>query len=290
MTTRSHHDNVEKQFGSQASAYLTSAVHASGRDLQRLAERLADFPQAKVLDMGCGAGHASFTAAGQVAEVTAYDLSSQMLEVVAAAAKEKGFSNIVTQQGYAETLPFADASFDVVISRYSAHHWHDVGQALREVKRVLKPGGVIIVMDVMSPGHPVRDVWLQTVEALRDTSHVRNYSSGEWLTLATEAGLVVNQLLTDRLPLEFSSWVARMRTPEPLVEAIRLYQQSASAEVKAYFELQRMDRLPAIPFCSKRIKRFNLGNKKGTGEVGAFLSNQRYQDSGRSLFFTNNVS
>ena len=238
MTTRSHHDNVEKQFGSQASAYLTSAVHASGRDLQRLAERLADFPQAKVLDMGCGAGHASFTAAGQVAEVTAYDLSSQMLEVVAAAAKEKGFSNIVTQQGYAETLPFADASFDVVISRYSAHHWHDVGQALREVKRVLKPGGVIIVMDVMSPGHPVRDVWLQTVEALRDTSHVRNYSSGEWLTLATEAGLVVNQLLTDRLPLEFSSWVARMRTPEPLVEAIRLYQQSASAEVKAYFELQ----------------------------------------------------
>ena len=191
-----------------------------------------------MLDMGCGAGHASFTAAGQVAEVTAYDLSSQMLEVVAAAAKEKGFSNIVTQQGYAETLPFADASFDVVISRYSAHHWHDVGQELREVKRVLKPGGVIIVMDVMSPGHPVRDVWLQTVEALRDTSHVRNYSSGEWLTLATEAGLVVNQLLTDRLPLEFSSWVARMRTPEPLVEAIRLYQQSASAEVKAYFELQ----------------------------------------------------
>ena len=202
MTTRSHHDNVEKQFGSQASAYLTSAVHASGRDLQRLAERLADFPQAKVLDMGCGAGHASFTAAGQVAEVTAYDLSSQMLEVVATAAKEKGFSNIVTQQGYAETLPFADASFDVVISRYSAHHWHDVGQALREVKRVLKPGGVIIVMDVMSPG------------------------------------LVVNQLLTARLPLEFSSWVARMRTPEPLEEAIRLYQQSASAEVKAYFELQ----------------------------------------------------
>lgn len=54
MTTRSHHDNVEKQFGSQASAYLTSAVHASGRDLQRLAERLADFPQAKVLDMAAG--------------------------------------------------------------------------------------------------------------------------------------------------------------------------------------------------------------------------------------------
>ncbi|SQJ26865.1 S-adenosyl-L-methionine (SAM)-dependent methyltransferase PhcB [Salmonella enterica subsp. enterica] len=52
MTTHSHHDNVEKQFGSQANAYLHSAVHASGRDLARLAQRLSDFSHANVLDMG----------------------------------------------------------------------------------------------------------------------------------------------------------------------------------------------------------------------------------------------
>lgn len=238
MTTRSHHDNVEKQFGSQANAYLTSAVHASGRDLQRLAERLSAFPQARVLDMGCGAGHASFVAAQNVQQVVAYDLSSQMLEVVVGAAKEKGLDNITTRRGYAESLPFEDRTFDVVISRYSAHHWHDVGRALREVHRVLKPGGVVIVMDVMSPGQPVRDIWLQTVEALRDTSHVRNYSGGEWISFFNDANLITNTLFTDRLPLEFASWVARMRTPAALSEAIRLYQQSASAEVKAYFELQ----------------------------------------------------
>ena len=169
MTTRSHHDNVEKQFGSQANAYLASAVHASGRDLQRLGERLLAFPQARVLDMGCGAGHASFVAAQYAKQVVAYDLSSQMLDVVTDAAKDRGLENIATRQGYAESLPFEDNVFDVVISRYSAHHWHDVGRALREVNRVLKPGGVLIVMDVMSPGHPVRDIWLQTVEALRDT-------------------------------------------------------------------------------------------------------------------------
>ena len=234
MTTRSHHDNVEKQFGSQANAYLASAVHASGRDLQRLGERLLAFPQARVLDMGCGAGHASFVAA----QYAAYHLSSQMLDVATDAAKDRGLENIATRQGYAESLPFEDNVFDVVISRYSAHHWHDVGRALREVNRVLKPGGVLIVMDVMSPGHPVRDIWLQTVEALRDTSHVRNYSSGEWLSLINDANLIADTLLTDRLPLEFSSWVARMRTPAALSDAIRVYQQSASAEVKAYFALQ----------------------------------------------------
>jgi len=223
MSTHSHHDHVEKQFGSQASAYLTSAVHASGRDLQQLRARLAERPGAQVLDLGCGAGHASFTVAEVVAQVTAYDLSAQMLEVVAGAAREKGLNNIDTQQGYAEALPFADASFEVVISRYSAHHWHDVGQALREVKRVL-----------MSPGHPVRNIWLQTVEALRDTSHVQNYSSGEWLSMIAEAGLICRTLTTDRLVLEFASWVARMRTPQPLCEAIRLYQQSASHEVQRY--------------------------------------------------------
>lgn len=84
----------------------------------------------------------------------------------------------------------------------------------------------------------VRDIWLQTVEALRDTSHVRNYSSGEWLALVNEASLVVDNLITDKLPLEFSSWVARMRTSEVLADAIRVYQQSASTEVKTYFALQ----------------------------------------------------
>lgn len=238
MTTQSHHDKVDQQFGSQASAYLTSAVHAAGRDLERLSARLADFPDARLLDMGCGAGHASFIAAAQVKEVVAYDLSEQMLSVVNDAAKTRGIFNITTQQGYAEMLPFDDGSFDVVISRYSAHHWHDVGKALREVKRVLRLGGVVIFMDVMSPGHPVLDIWLQTVEALRDTSHVRNYSSGEWLSLFNDAGLASQNLLCDRLNLEFTSWIARMRTPEALADAIRIYQQSASDEVQRYFELQ----------------------------------------------------
>lgn len=238
MTTQSHHDKVDQQFGSQAGAYLTSAVHASGRDLERLSARLADFSDARLLDMGCGAGHASFIAAAQVKNVVAYDLSEQMLAVVNDAAKTREISNITTQQGYAEILPFENDAFDVVISRYSAHHWHDVGKALREVKRVLKPGGVIIFMDVMSPGHPVLDIWLQTVEALRDTSHVRNYSSGEWLSMFNDAGLVTQNLLCDRLNLEYSSWIARMRTPAVMAEAIRAYQRSASDEVQRYFELQ----------------------------------------------------
>ena len=226
--SNSHKNAVDRQFGEQANAYFTSAVHAQGKDLQRLAQLLEPHAGARLLDLGCGAGHASFTAAASVAQVVAYDLSAQMLAVVKQAAAEKGLNNIQLQQGVAESLPFEDASFDLVISRYSAHHWHDVGQALREVRRVLKPGGRAIIMDVVSPGHPLLDIYLQTVEVLRDTSHVRNYAPGEWLRLLT----------ADRLMLEFGSWVARMRTPAHFVTAIRALQQSVSEEVAAHFAIQ----------------------------------------------------
>lgn len=233
-----HHDNVDKQFGDQASAYLSSAVHASGPDLARLGERLLTEKAAHLLDMGCGGGHASYVAAQHVKSVVAYDLSAKMLAVVAQAAKERGYTHLTTQQGYAEYLPFEDESFDIVISRYSAHHWHDVGRALREVKRVLKPGGKVIFMDVNAPGNAVLDIWLQTIEALRDISHVRDYNPGEWLTLFTEAGLAISAVSHDRLDLEFSSWIERMRTPAVMVEAIRAYQQSASEEVQRYYAQQ----------------------------------------------------
>lgn len=239
MDEKTHHRHIDSQFGERASAYLTSQVHASGNDLQRLQQRLKGNTSASVLDIGCGAGHASFIAAAEVERVTAYDLSQKMLNVVREAAAERHLDNLDTQQGIAEHLPFDDSSFDIVISRYSAHHWQDPGMALREVRRVLKSGGRAIFMDVMSPGIAVFDIWLQTIEALRDTSHVRDYAAGEWLAFFNQAGLVVKDIVTDRIRLEFSSWITRMQTPHVMIEAIRAYQRSASDDVKHYFTLEQ---------------------------------------------------
>jgi ubiquinone/menaquinone biosynthesis C-methylase UbiE len=103
---------VSGQFGARAAAYLSSAVHAQGQDLESLADLVRGRQQARVLDLGCGAGHVSFHVAPHVREVVAYDLSPEMLDVVARAATQRGLTNIVTQAGAAERLPFADASFD----------------------------------------------------------------------------------------------------------------------------------------------------------------------------------
>lgn len=237
MTQSRHEAVVERQFGAQANAYLNSAVHAQGEEFAQLRERLSATSGARVLDLGCGAGHVSFQVAALAGEVVAYDLSQQMLDVVASAAAERGLDNIRTRQGVAEKLPFDDGEFDFVFSRYSAHHWRDVGQALREVRRVLKPGGAVCFIDVAAPGLPLLDTHLQAVEVLRDTSHVRDYSPSEWTRLVGEAGLAVTACSRQRLRLEFTSWVERMRTPEVMRQAIRALQLSVGDEVREYFEI-----------------------------------------------------
>ncbi|NBA94231.1 class I SAM-dependent methyltransferase [Pseudomonas sp. R5(2019)] len=237
MTTSVHTDVVQRQFGEQASAYLSSTVHAQGTEFALLQAELAGQGAARVLDLGCGAGHVSFHVAPLVKQVVAYDLSQQMLDVVASAAVDKGLGNVVTVRGAAERLPFEDGEFDFVFSRYSAHHWSDLGLALREVRRVLKPGGVAVFIDVMSPGSPLLDTYLQSVEVLRDTSHVRDYSAGEWLRQVNEAGLQVRSHTRQRLLLEYSSWVERMRTPEVMRAAIRQLQQAMGEEVRQYYQI-----------------------------------------------------
>lgn len=233
-----HEGLVSAHFSPQAQAYVASEVHAKGADLTDLAARLSGAGVDRLLDLGCGGGHVSFTAAPLVRHVMAYDLSSSMLQAVVDEAQGRGLDNIATEQGRAEDLPFADASFDWVVSRYSAHHWHDLGAGLRQARRVVKPQGKVIFMDVVAPPHPLFDTFVQSIELLRDTSHVRDYSVPEWVSAAEKAGLVLEGMETRRLRLEFASWIARMRTPPVLADAIRALEEGAPKEVQAYFDIE----------------------------------------------------
>ncbi|WBS01681.1 class I SAM-dependent methyltransferase [Pseudoduganella sp. SL102] len=238
MNAPSHNDIVDSQFSPQAHAYLASAVHASGADLERMASLVGQRPEAVALDMGCGGGHATFHLAPLVGKVVACDLSEPMLRVVAGEAGRRGFGNVVTKRSAAESLPCPSASFDVAVTRYSAHHWRDVPAGLAQMRRVLKPGGMAIFMDVVTPGMPLLDTWLQSLELLRDPSHVRNASLDEWRTALATAGFAVGEVTTFRLRLEFASWVERMKTPEAHVAAIRSLQRRAGTEVRDYFAIE----------------------------------------------------
>ena len=233
---RDHETLVERQFGGRATAYLHSQVHAQGADLAALTELARKCSGAKVLDLGCGGGHVAFNVAPYVGDLVAYDLSPRMLDVVEAAAKERGLGNVTTRQGSVEHLPFDDASFDCVLSRYSAHHWRDFAGGLREAARVLKPGGAAGFVDAVSPGTPLRDTFFQAIEVLRDPSHVRDYAPAEWEAALAQAGLACEATRRFRVRLDFASWVERMATPAVQVEAIRVLQKHMPRDVAGYFE------------------------------------------------------
>jgi len=236
--TRTHEDVVSDQFGSRAAAYLVSPVHAQGVDLEALVELARQHPEARVLDLGCGGGHVTFSVAPFVRAVVAYDLSPEMLAVVARAAQERGLPGVSTQQGAAERLPFADGIFDIVLSRFSAHHWRDFEAGLREAARALKPGGLAAFVDVVAPPSPLLDTYFQAIELLRDCSHVRDYSRAEWEAALTRVGLVPGATSQHRVRLDFASWVERMRTPEVQVKAIRALQTALAGSVARYFETE----------------------------------------------------
>jgi len=226
------------QFGTNAEYYLASEVHSQGADLEQVVALARQKPSLRALDLGCGAGHVAYALArGGAERVIAYDPSSEMLSVVAQEAFRRGHGAIQTRVGAAEALPFDHESFDLVVTRYSAHHWESVPRALAECARVTVPGGRLIVIDVVAPEVPLLDTSLQVIEFLRDASHVRNYRLSEWRDMLRAAGFAESSAKNWKTSIDFPSWIARIGTPHQRVAALRTVFPALPQEVHDYFKI-----------------------------------------------------
>jgi ubiquinone/menaquinone biosynthesis C-methylase UbiE len=236
--TRLHDDLVQDQFGPRADAYVDSAVHAFGDDLDVLESVARRAAPNHALDLGTGGGHVAYRLARHAQSVVALDLSADMAAAVASAACERGLMNIETCVAPAEAMPFEAAAFDFLASRFTAHHWRDFEAGLREARRVLKVGSTAIFIDVISPGPAALDTHLQAVELLRDPSHIRDYTAPQWQAALARADFASRHVEARRLRMDYTTWVDRMRTSETHRKSIRSLQQQAAFETSSYFEIE----------------------------------------------------
>ncbi len=250
------HDRVQAQFGAAAPAYTTSVGHGDQTMLQHVVDLARPERSDHVLDVATGAGHTALALAPHVAEVIAYDITQQMLDETARNAAARGLDNVRTRQGIAEALPFADASFEIVTVRHAPHHFADVQAAIREMARVVKPRGRVLVVDSHVPEEDALADALNHIEKLRDPSHVRSYRPSEWRVMMRAAGL---RIVAEELdyytenggPMDFDKWTSRIKTPPDAVVELQRLLRNASPELAAAIKLEiASDR---IGFCVPQI-------------------------------------
>jgi SAM-dependent methyltransferase len=169
----------------RAEQYRTSDAHREGPDLDLIVEWAAGAGTA--LDVATGGGHVARRLRQAGIQVVSSDPAPGMRPDVVCAA---------------EHLPFADGSFDVVVTRVAAHHFQDVRAAVAEMARVAAESVVIVDTSFMSEE-------AEEAERLRDPSHVRNYDEAEWRSFLEGAGLEVREVRFFEKPIALQPWLDR---------------------------------------------------------------------------------
>lgn len=241
--TSSQHDQAQKAqvqayFSRTAASYVTSASHRSGNDLKRLIDLGEWKPQDHALDIATGGGHTALAMAPYVAQLTVTDLTPTMLETARTFLLSQGITHAQFQLADAEDLPFAAASFDHATCRIAPHHFPNVGKAVQEVARVLKPGGLFLLIDNIVPEDLALDTFNNRVEKWRDPSHGRSYTQEEWHTFFAQAGLLIEHAETFRKTHDYDDWTARSQLAASEKAALEAYVVHSDESIRRYFEVQ----------------------------------------------------
>lgn len=192
------HDDVRRFYDHKYYA-VTSTEESVPWQVRRVADRLGNMEGRNVLDIACGTGLWLKEMARRGASPSGLDISSKAVEEC-----RLRLPNGDIREGVAETLPFPDHAFDLVTCLGSLEHFLDQPRALREMRRVAKPGAQILIL-VPNAGFLTRRLGLyrgtgQT--AIRET--VRPVH--EWEALFLDAGLTVQERWRDLHPLS-AAWI-----------------------------------------------------------------------------------
>ena len=200
MTPQAHNQAIVDQFTKQAVPFSKKTAMSSDAIFKLMLEMCEVTPEDAALDVACGPGLTACAVAAVAAHVTGVDLTPAMIERAKTRQAEQGMTNLTWQVGDVYSLPFADSSFSLVLTRFSFHHFLSPAAVLAEMKRVCKPGGRVMVWDSVPDADKVEAY--NELERLKDPSHARALPAEELLTIIRESGLT--NIKTAPFNLEFA--------------------------------------------------------------------------------------
>jgi ubiquinone/menaquinone biosynthesis C-methylase UbiE len=232
---------VQEQFGAIAAAYVTSPGHAGGEDLERLVAWARALAPGTALDVATGGGHTALALAALARRVTACDVTEPMLRAARGLLRERGARGVGVVAGDVTVLPFGDGVFDLVTCRIAAHHFADVAAAVREVRRVLRPGGSFLLQDILGHDDAEAAAFITEVERRRDPSHVRAYRAVEWKAFLRAAGLTVMDSVVIAKGRPWEEWTARTRMTPAGRRDLDAFVAAAPARCREAFDFRLVE-------------------------------------------------
>ena len=202
-----HHDAILDQFTRQATPFATAPGIRDETALRLIVEASGAGPDDTVLDVACGPGLVVAAFARVVRHATGIDITPAMLDRARAHGAQLGLTNVTWRQGDVLPLPWPDASFSIVTSRFAFHHFLDPLAVLREMRRVAAPGGRVVVVD-STPDTRCADAF-NRMERLRDPSHVRSLPVDEHRELYATVDLPEPRVTSYRLEGEMEALIRR---------------------------------------------------------------------------------
>ena len=228
-----HNDTVKQSFKIQAEKF--AAYHMSKAEYtDYLVRRIGANGKEHALEVAAGTCICGRARAPYVKDITCLDLTEEMLVQGKKLAEESGIENISFQTGNAEELPYEAETFDLVITRLSLHHFTNPEKPFREMQRVLKKGGKLVVWDMEATEEALRDID-DKIEKMRDPSHTRILSREEFEKLFQKDFLLQCEETT-LVPVNLHSWMDLTDTPEDVrKEIVNLMNKELSGEDKTGF-------------------------------------------------------
>ncbi|MGC2693739.1 MAG: class I SAM-dependent methyltransferase [Desulfobaccales bacterium] len=183
-----HQAAILDQFTRQAVPFSNQPAHSQEIFLELLLQMSGVGPADTVLDVACGPGLVALAFAARARHVTGIDLTPAMITRAQEIQQERKLTNLTWQVGDVLDLPYPDASFSLVVSRYAFHHFLEPQAVFAEMVRVCNTGeGRVLVADVAML--PEKREAFDRVEKLRDPSHVRNLAPVELSEMAARLNL-----------------------------------------------------------------------------------------------------